>query len=332
MARALVTGGSGFIGRHVVAALAADGEDVRVLDVAPPRAPVAGVEYLTGSVHDPAAAERALEGVDFLYHLAGIAHLWRRDPLDFDRVNRKGTEVMLAAAARRRVRRVVHCSTESILLPKRRNGGAITESAHPALADMPGPYTRSKFLGERAALAAAHQGLDVVIVNPTVPVGLGDDNMTPPAAMFALFLSGGSRFYLDCTLNLVDVRDVAEGVIRAARFGRCGERYILGGENVPLSALLPTLERKSGRKMPQSAIPPVLALTAGIVFGTIADRITHSPPPVTGEAVKIALRSAPFDSSKAGRELGYAPRSVDQALTEVVEAFKRNGGKPQASV
>lgn len=322
MPLALVTGGSGFIGRHVVSALLSLGDDVRVLDLAEPADAPEGLQFVRGSVADPSAVEQAFDGVDCVYHLAGIAHLWRPHKDDFDLVNRRGAETVIAAAARMRVQRVVHCSTESILLPKRRNGGAhIDESATPVLAEMPGPYTRSKFLGEQAALKAARDGMDVVVVNPTVPIGDGDRNMTPPGAMLALFLSGGSPFFLDCLLNLADVQDMADGIVRANRHGRAGERYILGGENVSLRELLRVLEKKSGRRMPRRAVPPFVAIATGTIGGWIADRVTRKTPAATREAVELALRSAPFDCRKAKNELGYAPRPIDQALTEVVAGF-----------
>jgi dihydroflavonol-4-reductase len=328
MTLVLVTGGSGFIGRYLVEALAARGDSVRVLDLSPPEAGANGVEYMHGSVSDRSACEAAVEGVDVVYHLAGIAHLWRRDKEDFDRINRRGTETMLEAAATARVGRFIHCSTESILLPRRRHHRAIDESAPPALEDMPGPYTRSKYLAEQAAMKAAQNGLDVVVVNPTVPIGTGDRNMTPPAAMLSLFLSGGAPFFLDCVLNLVNVDDVARGILRAGEDGRSGERYILGGENIPMRELLPRLERMSGRKMPRRAVPGSLALATGSISAWISDHLTHRPPAATREAVLLALRSAPFDSAKARRELGYAPGAVDRALTDVVEAFKRGNTSP----
>jgi hopanoid-associated sugar epimerase len=321
MASVLVTGGCGFIGKRLVEALTRRGDTVRVLDLIEGVTP--GAEYIRGSVDDRTTVEDALDDVDCLYHLAGIAHLWRRDRDDFDRVNRRGTEAVLAAAAARRTPRVVHCSTESILLPKRRNGAAVDESSPPQLEEMPGPYTRSKYLGERAALAAAQRGMDVVVVNPTVPVGEGDPNMTPPTAMISLFLSGRSPFYMDCILNLADVGDIANGIILAAERGRAGERYILGGENWSLRDLLPELEQISGRRMPRHTVPAAFALTTGFIASLVAD-FTNTPPIATREGVQIALRSAPFDSSKARRELGYEPRPLDRALTEVVEAFKRN--------
>jgi dihydroflavonol-4-reductase len=327
MAQVLVTGGTGFVGRHLVEALVARGDAVRVLDIAAPHREDPSVEFLRGSINDRATCERALDGVDLLYHVAGIAHLWQHDKDNFDRVNRRGTETVLAAAVAKRVARVVHCSTESILLPKQRNGRhPVNESASPTLEDMAGPYTRSKFLGERAALHAAYGGMALIVVNPTVPIGVGDHNMTPPAVMLDIFLSGRSPFFLDCELNLVDVRDVAEGIIRAGDHGRPGERYILGGENVSMRDLLMQLERISGRRMPKRRVPVAIALATGFVSAWIADNVTHKSPAVTHEAVLLALRSAPFDSAKAVRELGYAPRPIEQALTEVIEAFKRKSG------
>jgi dihydroflavonol-4-reductase len=330
MALALVTGGCGFIGRHLVETLRARGNDVRVLDTAPPVVEAAGVDWRRGSILQAADLSSALRGVDCVYHLAGIAHLWAPDPGAFDRINWRGTEQVVRAAHAEGVRRVVHCSTESILLPKRQKAGLIDESAPPTFADMPGPYTRSKYMGEQAALCAAENGLDVVVVNPTVPIGPGDRNMTPPAAMLALFLSGGSPFFLDCILNLVDVRDLAEGLALAGERGRSGERYILGGENVALRNLLPKLEQLSGRRMPKYAVPKLLALAAGTVSGFMADRITGTPPVVTREGVALALRSAPFDSRKAARELRYAPGPIGRALTEAVEEFKRGKLDEQA--
>jgi dihydroflavonol-4-reductase len=324
MTLALVTGGCGFLGRHLVEVLRARGDEVRVLDIAEPGTEAAGVEWRRGSILDQAALESALEDVDCVYHLAGIAHFWTADRNAFDRINRHGTELLIGVAAKRRIRRVVHCSTESILLPKWRKGGLIDESAPPPLSDMPGPYTRSKHLAERAALDAARHGMNLVVVNPTVPVGPGDRNMTPPGAMLALFLSGRSPLFLDCVLNLVDVRDVAAGIALAGARGRQGERYILGGENMSLRDLLPLLERLSGRRMPQRAVPPFLALVSGSVAGFIADWITHTPPAATREGVILALRSAPFDSGKARRELGYEPAPIEKALTEAVEEFKRS--------
>jgi dihydroflavonol-4-reductase len=322
----LVTGGSGFIGRHVVNTLRARGARVRILDLVPPDDPAPDVEFVSGSILDPDRVGAAMLDVRHVYHLAGIAKLWSRDRSDFDRVNAVGTATVMRAAAERRVARVVHCSTEAILLPKCHAAGAlIDETARPERSDMSGPYTRSKLAAEQAVLAAVQGGLNALIVNPTVPIGPGDRNGTPPAAMLSMFLNGQTPAYLDCVLNLVDVRDVAAGMVLAAERGRTGERYILGGENVALRDLLILLERISARPMPKRALPGWLALGSATVTEWVADVWTKRPPAATLEGVRLALRSGPFDSKKACNELGYASRPLQDALTDAV-AWLSSGG------
>ena len=318
--RTLVTGGNGFIGRHLVAQLEARGDRIRVLDVARPYDDSKDVEFLHGSILDEALLTRAMTNVQHVYHLAGIAHLWVREKADLELINARGTQMVLRAATAQRIERFVHCSTESILLPKAPAQDALLdENASPPYADMAGPYTRSKHLAEQAALAAARGGLDVRIVNPTVPIGANDQNMTPPAAMLAMFLAGRSPVFLDCILNLVDVGDVAAGMILSAERGRAGERYILGGENMSLRELLGLVELISGRPMPKRALPPSMALAAAAVAEWVADRVTGRRPLATREGVRLALRSAPFDSRKARSELGYAPRPIQNALAETLQ-------------
>jgi dihydroflavonol-4-reductase len=316
----LVTGGCGFIGSHLVSELRARGERVRVLDVAQPCDLPRGVEFLHGSILDRGLLARAMAGVHCAYHLAGIAHLWTRDRTQLDLVNARGTEMVLRAAAEQQVDRLVHCSTEAILLPKKAAVDAgRDEEALPPYADMPGLYTRSKHKAEQAALTAARRGLDVRIVNPTVPIGAHDRNMTPPAAMLAMFLGNPSPAFVDFILNLVDVRDVAAGMILSAERGRSGERYVLGGENRSLRDLLGFLELASGRRMPRWALPGSLGLAAASVAEWWADRVTGRPPVATREGVRLALRSAPFNCRKARRELGYEPRPIQGALDEALQ-------------
>ena len=318
MAKVLVTGGCGFVGRHLVDRLVERGDDVRVIDVCEHPGLSPDAEYRRASILDPAAVDSALDGVERLYHVAGIAHLWTKNRAHFDDINRRGTEIVIGTAVRNGTPRLVHCATESILLPKKVNGHAISEDHVLPLRDLPGPYTRSKYLGEQAALQAARAGANLVIVNPTVPVGAGDGNMTPPAEMLALFLKGGSPFFLDFTMNLVDVRDVADGIVLGGDNGRAGERYILGGENIRLRDLLALVEQMSGRKMPKRTIPASLALAAGM-YGDLVSRVTKKRPAATREGILLALRSAPFDSSKAKNELGYRPRPIEQAIREELE-------------
>jgi nucleoside-diphosphate-sugar epimerase len=330
MPRSLVTGGSGFIGKHLVRALYARGDLVRILDPAVPAERLPGVEFVQGSVLDRAAVVAALEGIDRVFHLAAIAHLWTPDGGEFDRVNRQGTEAMLSAAAEREVRRFVHCSTEAVLLPARRMAATIDETVSVGEAEMAGPYTRSKYRAEQAAHAAARAGLSVVVVNPTLPIGLGDDAMTPPTAMLAQYLRGDMPLALNFILNLVDVRDIATGMILAAERGRSGQRYILGGENMSLKQLALRLDDMTGQQMVRAWIPGLLALGAGIVTEWLANYVTGRTPVATAEGVRLALRSAPFGSAKARAELGFAPRPIAEALANVVASLigEREAGEP----
>ena len=319
MAKSLVTGGSGFIGRHLVSALLERGDMLRIFDENAPLATAANVEFHRGSLDDQPALLNALAGMDRVFHLAGIAHLWTPNPADFDRVNRSGTETLLSAAAKSGIGRIVHCSTESILMPPQRADKPIDESISLQLSDMAGPYTRSKFAGEQRARAAAGAGLPVVIVNPTVPLGAGDHRMTPPTALLARFLDGGRSACLECTLNLADVRDIAEGMILAAEHGRIAERYILGGQNLSMRELAVLIGRFTGNPVSPIWIPPWLALGAGLIGGCVANHVTRSTPAATAEGVRLALRSSPLDIGKARRELGYAPRPIEPALAQALE-------------
>lgn len=323
MPRSLVTGGSGFIGRHVVSALRARGGFVRILDEAAP-ADAEGCEFVRGSILDHATVLDALDGIDHVYHLAAIAHLWTPDAQRFDRVNRAGTEAVLSAAARKKVARFVHCASAAILATPRSAGARVDETATASLADMSGPYSRSKYLGEQAALSAAHAGQPVVVVNPTLPIGPGDDRLTPPMAMLALYLQGRMPAALNFILNLVDVRDVALGIILAAERGRAGERYILGGENVSFKQLAAMLHDLTGKSPIKAWIPGQLALAVGLATEWVARHVTHREPAGTAEGVRLALRSAYLDSGKARRELGYAPRPMREALADAISWLKQS--------
>jgi dihydroflavonol-4-reductase len=319
MVDALVTGGCGFIGHHLVLALLERGEHVRVLDIADPHDLPSQVDFVRGSVLDQSLVAAAMTGVSRVYHLAGIAHLWVPQREDFTRVNEHGTETVLRTAPQQRIERLVHCSTEAILLPPRRGTmEVVDETFLPPESEMPGPYTRSKHRAESAALEAARTGLNVVVVNPTIPVGAGDRGATPPTAMLSHFLTGRSPFFLDCMLNLVDVRAVAAGMILAAQFGRSGERYILGGENISMRRLLQLMETASLRTMPKRAVAGSLALGMAALAEWTADHLTGRRPVATREGVRLALRSLPFDCRKAQQELGYCVQPIGEALTEAV--------------
>ena len=314
----LVTGGSGFIGQHLVATLVASGRQTRVLDVRPPGRTVANAQYIKGSVLDRELVDQALDGVDEVYHLAGLPGMWVARKDDFHAVNYRGTEVVISAARKRGIARLLHCSTESILFRSSPAGEAGVEDTLLTADDMPGPYTRSKLLAERLAMEAAASGFPVVIGSPTMPIGPHDHNLTPPTAMLRHFLGKRLQFYLDFVLNLVDVRDVASGLILAMERGKVGNRYILGGESIPLKKLLEHVAAISGRDSLRVPVPGRLAEVTAALLEFMADHVTRTPPSATAEAVRIALRSTALSTERARRELGYAPRPIESALRETI--------------
>ncbi|MGF1629632.1 MAG: NAD-dependent epimerase/dehydratase family protein [Kiloniellaceae bacterium] len=326
----LVTGGCGFIGKHLVQMLCERGERVRVFDRRPAAryAGAATVEHHQGDIADAVAVDRAMTGVGRVYHLAANPNLWARDERDFARVNHLGTLNVLAAAERHRPERVIYTSTESILAGERHgvaSGRMIDESSAVRVEDMPGSYCQSKFLAERAALEAAGRGLPVVVVNPTLPVGPGDSLLTPPSRMLLDFLNGRTPAYLETEFNMIDVRDVALGHLLAADRGAFGRRYILGGENLTMSALLSILEELSGQPMPKLRVPYWLAFACGAVDQFIADRVTGKAPRAPLAGVRLARHPMRFDNRRALAELGLKPRPVRRALADAITWFRSEG-------
>ena len=311
MTKVLVTGGSGFIGQHLVSTLLARGRRVRVLDVRSPTSPLPEVEYVAGSVLDANMVSESLCDVDQVYHLAGLPGMWTPNKSDFHAVNCSGTEIVIGAARKRGVARFLHCSTESILFRCSPSAG---EESLPHGDDMPGRYTRSKMLAERLALQAARSGFPVVIGTPTMPIGPHDHSLTPPTAMLRHFLSGRLQLYLDFIVNLVDVRDVAAGLVLAMERGQVGHRYLLGGESIRLKNILRLVGTTVGEGRLHIPVPGVVAKTAAAVLEFIADHVTQRPPSGTAEGVRIALRATALSIEKAERELGYVPRPVEPAL------------------
>jgi dihydroflavonol-4-reductase len=320
----LVTGGSGFIGQYLVEALLAKGRRVRILDLRTPACEAGGLQYVKGSILDQATVRDAFDDVEEAYHLAALPGMWMPDKNDFHAVNCRGTEIVIDAARQRGVARFLYCSTESILFGASRGGGFVSESVRTTADEMPGAYTRSKLLGEQRALQAAADGFPVVIANPTMPIG-AHRNLTPPTLMVQYFASRRVQFYLDFVMNLVDVRDVAAGLMLAMERGQRGQRYILGGEDISLRKLLDMVGAISGRDAVRIPVPGAFARISAAAMEFIADHVTRNPPAATVEGVCIALRSKAISIEKSRQELGYAPKPIDQALREVIASVV---GKP----
>lgn len=323
MTKVLVTGGTGFIGQHLVSALVARGREVRVLDRRSPLCATPGVEYVSGSVLDSALVDGALRDAEEVYHLAGLPGMWLPKKSDFHAVNFQGTEVVIAAARKRGVARFLHCSTESILFRPASSQEHSSERSLLPPEQMPGVYTRSKMLAEQSAAQAAAAGFPLVIGTPTMPIGPHDHNLTPPTAMLDQFLHRRVQMYLDFIVNMVDVRDVATGLILAMERGQIGHRYILGGESISLKKILKLMAAISGRSPLAIPVPGKLAEASAAMLEFISDHITHRPPSGTAEGVRIALRASELSIEKAQTELGYAPRPIEPALRDTIAYLLR---------
>ena len=326
MIDALVTGGTGFVGANVVRELLAQGREVRVL--ARPgsdRRAIAGlgVAIVEGDLLDPASLRRAVKGVNIVFHVAADYRLWARHPEELHRVNVGGTRAVLEAAGEAGVSRVVYTSTVGALgIPE--DGTPGTEATPVSLRDMVGPYKASKFLAEQVALGFAHQGLPVVVVNPSAPVGPWDVKPTPTGRMVVDFLEGKMVATLDTGLNLVHVRDVARGHLLAAERGKLGEKYILGNQNLALAEIGALLSEITGIRAPRVRIPYWVAWSAALSMEAVA-RVTGTPPRVPLTAVRMARKRMYFSPARAVRELGLPQTDVRDALRDAAEWFRAHG-------
>jgi dihydroflavonol-4-reductase len=319
----LVTGATGFVGWHVARKLLERGDRVRVLVRDRARLKeLDQAEPVEGDLRDPESLERAVEGCGIVYHVAADYRLWTREPAEMYLSNVDGTRHLLKAAQRKGVERVVYTSTVGCIgIPK---GGIGDEQQPVGIEDMQGPYKRSKFLAEQVALEFAGEGFPVVIVNPTAPVGDHDFKPTPTGKILVDFVRGAMPAFLDTGLNVVDVRDVAEGHLVACERGRVGERYILGSENLTLESIFQVLGKAVGRPAPKVRIPYAVAYAAGVV-STAWAAVSGKEPLAPLDGVKMARKKMWVRQDKAVRELGYKPAPAAAALERAVEWFKANG-------
>jgi len=323
---AFLTGATGFVGSHVARALSDQGADLRLLVRA--NSNLKNVEdikaeLVTGDLRDPASLEKGIAGCEVVFHVAADYRLWVRDPDEMYRSNVEGTRAILEAARKNRVRRVVY--TSSVATMGFANGKPAEENSPVSLDNMIGPYKRSKFKAEQVAIEAARAGQDVVIVNPSTPVGECDIKPTPTGRIVVDFLKRKFPAYVDTGLNLVDVKECALGHISALEKGRTGERYILGGENLTLKQILDKLASITGLPSPTIRVPYVLALATGVVDEIVTGRIRGREPRATIDAVRMGRKKMFVSSAKAERELGWKRAPVDDALRRAADWFRANG-------
>ncbi len=324
--KAFVTGATGFVGSHVARELARQGAQLRLL-VRPNsnRANLEGLdaELASGDLCVPESLRHGIAGCEFVFHVAADYRLWTRDPQQMYRANVEGTRSILRASAETGVRRVVY--TSSVATMGFGNGYLGDENSPVSLANMIGPYKRSKFMAEQVALEAGNRGAEVVIVNPTTPVGERDIKPTPTGRIVVDFLKRKFPAYVDTGLNLVDVTEVARGHVAAMEKGRRGERYILGGENLTLKQLLDKLAAITGLKSPSVKLPYAVALATGVVDTLFTGVLLRREPRVTIDAVRMGRHKMFVSSAKSERELGWKIVPVEDALRRAVEWFRSHG-------
>jgi dihydroflavonol-4-reductase len=322
----IVTGGAGFIGSHLVDLLVESSHVVRVIE-----RPGASVDHLPGGVQvvfadirDRVALEPAMRGARTVYHLAANPNLWAPDPADFFRVNHHGTVNVLDAALAAGAERVLHTSTESILTRAGRLG-PIDENVEITPADTVGPYCLSKLLAEQYAFELASRGQPVVVANPTMPVGPGDRGLSPPTRLILDFCRGNLPVAMDCTLNLIDVRDAALGLHLVMKRGSTGRRYLLGATNLTLLDLLDHLGHLTGVPAPRWKLPYPVGMTVAWLSETWANHVSGRMPRATVTGLRLARRLMHFDSSKSLAELGLDPRNIEQSLDDAVAWLRSTG-------
>ena len=281
-------------------------------------------ERVTGDLCDAEALRKGMSGCELVFHVAADYRLWARDPRAIYRANVEGTRMVLEAARSAGVRRVVHTSSVGTI-GFRSNGRPADEDSPVSLADMIGAYKRSKFMAEQVAFEAARGGLDVVVVNPTTPVGEQDIKPTPTGQVIVDFLKRKFPAYVETGLNLVDVRECARGHVMAAEKGRRGERYILGGEDLTLKQILDRLAGITGLPSPSVRLPYAVALAAGAVDTLFTGVLLGREPRVTLDSVRMGRKKMFASSAKAERELGWKIVPVDDALRRAVEWFRAHG-------
>jgi dihydroflavonol-4-reductase len=321
----LVTGAAGFLGSHVARQLVARGEDVRVLmRVSSTNRAIAdlSLEYVTGDLRDPASLDRAMKGVKRVFHVAADYRLWARRSKEIYDSNVGGTKNLLDAAKRAGIEQLIYTSTvATIAVDRPQHPNEFTDAK---LEEMVGHYKRSKWIAEQEVLKAAKAGLPVIVAMPTTPVGPWDWKPTPTGKIILDFLNGKMPGYVETGLNFVGVEECAAGHLLVSEKGKIGERYLLGGENLTLKAMLDVLSNITGLPAPRLKIPHGLAL--GVAYAnTMFSRMIGREPGIPIEGVKIARHIMFVDASRAQRELGFKAGPVAAALERAVRWYEANG-------
>ena len=320
-----VTGGTGFVGANLirlllqkgyaVKALVRDGSNLDNLQGLE-------VEIVKGDLNDPDLAQQ-MAGCQYLFHVAALYSLWQADAEALYHHNVLGTRNVLLNARKAGIERTVYTSSVAAI-GAGSNGQVVDESYQSPVEKLVGHYKKSKFLAEREAMAAVAVGQDVVVVNPSTPIGPMDIKPTPTGDMVLRFLRRGMPTYLETGMNFIDVRDVVEGHVLALLKGKSGDRYILGHQNLTMKQLLDQLSQITGLSAPQRAIAPWIPLTVAWIDEKVLAPL-GKPPSVPLDGVRMAKQYMYYDASKAVRELGLPQSSLSLALKDAVNWFMSHG-------
>ncbi|MFZ1054331.1 MAG: hopanoid-associated sugar epimerase [Opitutaceae bacterium] len=328
--RIFLTGATGFVGHHVARVLAAKGAELRLL--VRKSSNLSNLEGIAGETHvgdlaQPESLRSALSGCDAVVHVAADYRLWTRDPAAMYRANVDGTRELLRLAREVGVARFVYTSSVATM-HFRADGQVIDEETPVSLRDMVGHYKRSKFMAEEQAVAAAQRGQEVIILNPTTPIGPNDAKPTPTGRIFVDFLNRRFPAYMDTGLNLVDVAEVARTHADALIRGTPGRRYILGGENLSLKQILDRMSSVSGIASPRLKIPFAVAAVYAFFEESITGRILGREPRASLDEIRMARKKMYASSARAERELGFRVVGVDAAMRAAVDWFRSHGYAP----
>ena len=325
-----LTGATGFVGHHVAKALAERGAELRLLVRASSKVSnlegIAG-DTVVGDLSKPGSYAPALQGCDAVMHVAADYRLWIRDPDAMYRANVDGTRDLLKLAREAGVRRVVYTSSVATMA-FRTDGIVVNEDTPVSISDMVGHSKRSKFLAEQQAIAAAKDGQQVIILNPTTPIGPNDWKPTPTGRIFVDFLNRKFPAYEDTGLNLVDVAEIARIHAAALEVGTPGRRYILGGENLTLKQILDKMSAITGIPSPTTKIPFGIAATYAFFEEWITGRIRGKEPRATLEEVRMGRKKMFASSARAQQELGFRILPVYPAMRAAIDWFRVNGYAP----
>ncbi len=323
--RAFVTGGTGFVGANLVRLLLQQGYEVRALVRANScldNLKSLDIEIVRGDLNQDNLA-RQMKGCQILFHVAAQYSLWQKDRDALYRNNVLGTRNILNCARQAGVERTVYTSSVAAI-GVRKDGLPADETYQSPVEKLIGDYKKSKYYAEREAVKAVEAGQDLVIVNPSTPIGALDLKPTPTGEIIVRFLQRQMPFYVDTGLNLIDVEDVAWGHILALEKGRTGDRYILGNENLTFRQLLNKLETITGLPAPQNTIPYWIPYSVAWLEENLLAKLGKKPT-VAIDGVRMSRQKMFYDASKAVTELGLPQSDIDCALAKAVKYFQERG-------